>query len=211
MNEQELWIEICNLISKSSKKICVFEGNKNVGYRELKKMNVFPKSTLGVIVIHSSGIIVDNWLRLVGQKNLKHKGILDYNDYQKENISIEKMTIIAQDVVGGLFAINVGKYQDGLKKVWYFAPDTLQWECMYMNYAEFVAWAIQGNTDEFYDSMRWKGWEEICSKVEFDEMMLIYPFLWSKECNIETAVKKVVSSDELIRMNSEYAEKINYY
>ena len=43
----------------------------------------------------------------------------------------------------------------------------------------------------------------------FDEMMLIYPFLWAKECNLETATKKVVSSDELIRMNSEYAQKFD--
>ena len=46
-------------------------------------------------------------------------------------------------------------------------------------------------------------------KAGFDEMMLIYPFLWAKECNLETATKKVVSSDELIRMNSEYAQKFD--
>ena len=137
----------------------------------------------------------------------------DYLDrliWVRENVALEKMTIVGQDIVGGLFAINIGKYQEGIKKVWYFAPDTLQWECMDMNYAEFIAWAIQGNTDEFYSSMRWKCWKEDCSKAEFDEMILLYPFLWSKECNLENAVKKVVSSDELIRMNSEFAQKFGY-
>lgn len=42
-------------------------------------------------------------------------------------------------------------------------------------------------------------------------MILIYPFLWSKECNLETASKTIVSSDELIRMNSEYAHEFGYY
>ncbi len=210
MNEQDLWNGIYELISESSKKISVFDGNESVGYAELKKMNVLSKSTLGAIVIFSSGISIDNWLRIVGQENSAHKGIWSYNDYQKENVALEKMTIVGQDIVGGLFAINIGKYQEGIKKVWYFAPDTLQWECMDMNYAEFIAWAIQGNTDEFYSSMRWKCWKEDCSKAEFDEMILIYPSLWSKECNLETAAKKVVSSDELIRMNSEFAQKFGY-
>ena len=181
MNEQDLWNGIYELISESSKKISVFDGNESVGYAELKKMNVLSKSTLGAIVIFSSGISIDNWLRIVGQENSEHQGIWSYNDYQKENVSLEKMTIVGQDIVGGLFAINIGKYQEGIKKVWYFAPDTLQWEYMDMNYAEFIAWAIQGNTDEFYSSMRWKCWKEDCSKAEFDEMILIYPSLWSKE------------------------------
>lgn len=206
MNEQDLWNEIYDLISESSKEICVFEGNESVGYMELKRMNIRSLSTLGAIVISSSGISIDNWLRIVGQENSARKGILSYNEYQK-NVVMEKMTIIGQDVVGGLFAINIGKYQEGLKKVWYFAPDTLQWECMDMNYAEFIAWAIQGDTDGFYSSMRWEGWKEDCSKAEFDEMILIYPSLWSNECNLETAAKKIVSSDELIRMNVEIAQK----
>lgn len=211
MKERDLWNEIYDLISASSKEICVFEGTDSVGYAELDKMNLLRQSTLGAIVTFSSGISIDNWIRIMGQESLIHKGILSYQGYQKENVAMEKMTIVGQDVVGGIFAINIGKYPEGLKKVWYFAPDTLQWECMDMNYAEFVAWAIQGNTDEFYSSMRWNGWKEDCSKAGFDEMILIYPFLWSKECNLETAAKNVVSSDELIRMNSEYAQKFGYY
>ena len=211
MNEKDLWTEIYDMISNSSKEICVFGGNENTGYGELKKMNLQRKSMLGAIVAFSSGISIDNWIRIMGQKNLIHKGILAYQSYQKESTVLEKMTIVGQDVVGGIFAINIGKYSEGVKKVWYFAPDTLQWECMDMNYAEFVAWAIQGNTDEFYGSMRWNGWKEDCSKAGFDEMILIYPFLWSKECNLEMAAKSVVSSDELIRMNLEYAQKLGYY
>lgn len=209
MNERELWNEVYDLIGESQKEISIFDGNESVGYAELEKMNLLSLSTLGVIIIYSSGICVDNWIRILGQKTSVHKGILFYNNYQKENVTMEKMMIVAQDVVGGIFAINMGKYQKGLKKIWYFAPDTLQWECMDMSYAEFVAWAIQGNTDEFYSSMRWNGWKEDCNKAGFDEMMLIYPFLWAKECNLETATKKVVSSDELIRMNSEYAQKFD--
>ena len=211
MDERDLWDEIYDLISDSSKEICVFDGNESTGYAELKKMNLIRKSTLGAIGTFSSGISIDNWIIIMGQENLIHKGILSYQSYQKENVTMKSMTIVGQDVVGGIFAINIGKYPEGLKKVWYFAPDNLQWECMDMNYAEFVVWAIQGNTDEFYSSMRWNGWKEDCSKVGFDEMILIYPFLWSKECNLETASKTIVSSDELIRMNSEYAHEFGYY
>ena len=156
-----------------------------------------------------NGNCTKEWDNAGGCKRYRYD-YLDRLIWVRENVALEKMTIVGQDIVGGLFAINIGKYQEGIKKVWYFAPDTLQWECMDMNYAEFIAWAIQGNTDEFYSSMRWKCWKEDCSKAEFDEMILIYPSLWSKECNLETAAKKVVSSDELIRMNSEFAQKFGY-
>lgn len=76
-----------------------------------------------------------------------------------------------------------------------------------MEYSEFLAWCAQGNVDEFYSSMRWTMWQEMSKNIKFDEGILIYPFLWSKEIQIETAQKKVVSFDELFNLNQEYRRK----
>ena len=91
--------------------------------------------------------------------------------------------------------------------VWYFAPDTLDWEDLELRYSEFIAWLAQGNIDEFYSSMRWTNWRESAKNVEFDKAILIYPFLWSEEVNIETASKSIVPFDELFATNMEYREK----
>lgn len=117
------------------------------------------------------------------------------------------MLIVATDVVGGIFAINSGKFDEGIGDVWYFAPDTLDLEDLELRYSEFIAWLAQGNIDEFYSSMRWTNWRESAKNVEFDKAILIYPFLWSEEVNIETASKSIVPFDELFATNMEYREK----
>ena len=117
------------------------------------------------------------------------------------------MLIVATDVVGGIFAINLGKFDEGIGDVWYFAPDTLDWEDLELRYSEFIAWLAQGNIDEFYSSMRWTNWRESAKNVEFDKSILIYPFLWSEEVNIETASKSIVPFDELFATNMEYRDK----
>ena len=60
-----------------------------------------------------------------------------------------------------LFAISKSRFTEGIDQVWYFAPDTLELECLDMNYGEFAAWLAQGNINEFYESMRWDTWEKI--------------------------------------------------
>lgn len=44
--------------------------------------------------------------------------------------------------------------------------------------------------------------------VALDEGILIYPYLWARECNIETASKKVVPLAEIIAMNEEFVRKL---
>ena len=43
------------------------------------------------------------------------------------------MFVVATDVIGGIFAINQGKYCEDIGKVWYLAPDTLEWRVYLLN------------------------------------------------------------------------------
>ena len=67
-----------------------------------------------------------------------HAGIADFN--KRIGYDFGKMIIIAIDLVGGLFALNIGGFEDDIGMVWYFAPDTLSWESLGFNYSEFIAW-----------------------------------------------------------------------
>ena len=71
-----------------------------------------------------------------------------------------------------------------------------------------IAWCLKGNVDEFYASMRWKNWKEDVKDVGMNNAILIYPFLWAKECDIESATKKEVAIDEIIEMNFEYSRRV---
>lgn len=64
----------------------------------------------------------------------------------------------------------MGRFAEDQGMVWYFAPDTLEWESLEMK----------------------------------------YPYLWAKECNIETASKTVVPLSEILRMNDDFSKKLGY-
>lgn len=206
-----LWQEIKNMINSYAKESVINLGEVKLGEEAIKILDITQKSALGSIILNTSGIVIDNWIRILGHDSKENRGILSYNLIKEDGIAkrIEKMLIVADDIIGGIFALNAGRFSEGVGDVWYFAPDTLEWESIDMKYSEFVAWTVQGNVDEFYSTMRWKAWKEDSKKVKFNEAILIYPFLWSNEIQLETADKKIVPVEELLQINQEYSRKFN--
>lgn len=209
--DNNLWEELNKMFSDSDKNIKINIAKTNNGQYALEALKITSKSALGSILFNTAGITVDNWIRVLGSENEENRGILSYNKIDEDGVAknIEKMLIVADDVVGGVFALNAGKFSDGIGDVWYFAPDTLQWESLEMKYSEFISWIATGNTDEFYSALRWNKWNDDVSNVTFDEAILIYPFLWSNEIQIEKAEKKLVPVEELLNINQEYSIKFN--
>ena len=202
---KDIWNEILDIVYKSKINIDIIAGSKELGVEECNNLNIPDNSVLYSVVTNSNGIIINNWIRLWGQNSNDNHGIGYYNALFKNDI--EGLFLVASDVVGGLFAINLNKFNEGNNLIWYFAPDTLDWECLDMQYNEFLAWSMQGNIDEFYSTMRWNNWQEDVKNIGINYALLIYPFLWARECNIEKASKKMVSIDEIIKLNFEYHNK----
>ena len=204
-----IWNEIEGLIKNSNKNVSVFEGDSEKGIGECNELHIPLDSVLSSVVVHSNGIVIDNWLRIFGQDSSLNNGVLHYNRNSNYLDKVEGMFLVASDVLGGLYAINISRFFDNRNMIWYFAPDSLEWECIELRYNEFVAWSLQGDTDEYYSSMRWQNWKEDVKNISINAAMLIYPFLWSKECNLETASKKIVKTDEVIEINFEYSSILN--
>lgn len=140
--------------------------------------------------IKCGGIVVDDWIRLYGCGLLS---VFEKNElYNKSNVVD---ILIGEDVLGGLF---------GLKDrvVYYFAPDTNEWENMEIYYTQFLDWLINKPeaVNKFYESYRWNSWKEDCKKIKLTEGYHFYPLLQSK-CDIEKRDRKIVPIDELIRFN----------
>ena len=127
-SSNELWQKILLSLKKSKRKITFFKSQIKKGHQELNSLKINSNLVLGSIILNSSGIIVDDWIRILGSEGTYNKGILWYN----EIFEIENMIIIAHDIVGGIFAI------DNFDEIWYFAPDTLAWENLEINYAQFI-------------------------------------------------------------------------
>lgn len=195
------WVEIENIMKHSNKKISVFDGDYEKGKKECNELHIPLSSVLGSVVLHSNGIIIDNWIRIFGQDGASNYGVPHYNRKNNYSNKIQGMFLVGSDVLGGLYAININRFSDKHNMIWYFAPDTLEWECIEMMYNEFLAWCLQGNTDEFYSTMRWQGWEDDAKNTTINTAILIYPFLWAEECDLKKASKKIINLDEMIEMN----------
>lgn len=139
---------------------------------------------------NSGGIIIDNWIRIYGCGDIN---VVEKNKlYNKEN---NMDILIGEDVLGGLFAL-----KDDL--IYYFAPDTNEWENLNIYYTQFLDWIVNNNqsVNKFYELFRWNKWEEDCKKLKLTEGVSFYPLLNFK-CNINERSRRIISIDELIRFN----------
>lgn len=118
-----LWKEISTIFTDSSKKIKLNINETTNGKNTLEVLQIPSKSALGSIVYNTSGIIVDDWIRILGSDSEKNRGILSYNLVNKDGVAtkIDKMLIVADDIVGGVFALNAGKFSIGVGHIWYCA------------------------------------------------------------------------------------------
>ncbi|MDE6476540.1 MAG: DUF2625 domain-containing protein [Erysipelotrichaceae bacterium] len=175
----------------STKNNVVLLDSKDEIAREFSKIyNDFQDKFFFEQFISSGGIIIDNWIRLYGcgELNVVEKNKL-YNCGYTMDI------LIAEDILGGLF---------GLKDdyIYYFAPDSNEWECLEVYYTQFLNWLIN-NTDDvhkFYEYFRWNTWREDCAQLKLSDGYSFYPLL-QVDSDINQRSRKVISIDELIRLN----------
>ena len=196
----KLWNEIKYILKNSTRKVKII--NNKVYDDTLNNLNIDKNSVLGQVITNTSGIFIDNYIRLFGNgsKDVSYN-IYEYNLEFKKYFD-DNMIIVADDVFGGLFSVTKEK-----NNILYFAPDTLQWENLEIDYKDFIKYISSEKIDEFYKSYKWSTFQEDINDIKFNQGFLIYPFLWSNECDIEKAKKSIVPFSELVQINMEFREK----
>lgn len=208
MLNNELWNEILQVFNNSKTKIELVDGEENIGEAIINELNLNQDTTLATIICNVAGITINNTIRIMGQGNQNLNSICKINAVKNGvPTKITNMLIVGNDIFGGIYAMNISKINGEVGNIFYFAPDTLDWESMDIKYSQFLYWTICGNTDDYYNSMKWNGWDKMAQSIGFNDGILIYPFLWSKEINIETASKNIVPFEELIGINMEYRSR----
>lgn len=173
----------------------------------LNRMGIDAHSALGQVVANTHGITVNGYVRILGSGNgVTSYNIIDYNMELEKYFDSEKL-IVANDIFGGLFAINAENQNYNNGEIWYFAPDTLEWENLEITYIELLEFVSSDDINLFYENFKWNQFEKYIQGIDYNQGVLIYPFLWSKECNIENADKKIVPFSELISINIDYKNK----
>jgi hypothetical protein len=200
------WPVVQGWIKEATNKVEILSGDSVKGREALYKTQVTTRSPMGAIIYSTGGILIDHgWIRILGSGNSRlNRSLPDWN----KGISINEFgeqppfLLIADDVVGGYFAINGGAFGEDFGKVYYLAPDNLKWESLGMTYTEFLFFCFNGKLDKFYKSLRWKNWEKEVAALDGNEVFNFYPFLWTKEGkNIDKCSRKNVPIHEQYQLN----------
>jgi hypothetical protein len=143
---------------------------------------VTTRSPMGSIVYETGGLLIDGgWLRVLGSGHPRlPRSLPDWNKGRtwSEGDASPPLLLVADDVLGGSFAINGGALPGPPGHV--FAPDTLEWETLDRGYSDFLFWALSADLASFYEAHRWPGWPADVEALAGDQAFSIYPPLWTK-------------------------------
>ncbi|HWW18120.1 MAG TPA: DUF2625 domain-containing protein [Candidatus Saccharimonadales bacterium] len=183
---QPAWPTVNRWIQAAENDIEVLLPDDRLRGSELEEAQVTTRSPLGAVVYETGGLLVDRgWLRLLGSGHPKlPRSMAAWNRGRSTTPQGESLgfCLIADDVIGGFFALNGGAFPGHNGEVFYFAPDSLRWESMKgIGYSDFLVWSFSLNLASFYQSFRWSGWETEVSALSGDQAFSIYPPLWSAE------------------------------
>ena len=116
--------------------------------------------------------------------------------------------LIADDAIGGFFASNGGALCDDAGSLYYFAPDSLEWEPLDTGYTGFINWALAGDLQDYYAELRWTGWEAEVQALPADRTINFYPFLWAKADSLESRNRASVPVLESFNLQLGFAEQL---
>lgn len=119
-------------------------------------------SLLGTLAWDTGGMLVDHgFIRVLGSGHPRLGS--SFATWNRQSLGV---LFVAFDAIGGMFVINDGGLSGvEVGHVAYFAPDTLTWVPMKVDFGQWMLWAINGSTDEFYGAIRWTSWKRDVSML----------------------------------------------
>ena len=156
---------------------------------------------LKFILEHFSYVTVNGYLKILG--NDSENGFSYCNELFSKCYNSNRC-LIAYDILGGLFAINI----ENLNAIEYFAPDTLEWEDLEIDYKDFLYWVTTNQLDTFYQDLIVSDLFTLDLSLESNEVVLTYPFIWSMEYTPSGAVRKIIPFKELLEMNADFYRQL---
>lgn len=174
----------------------------------LETLQVTTASYLGAVTGNCGAILVDHhWLRILGAGAPNLPGIHEVNALVD---GPPPLLDVAWDVLGGRFAVNGGGLDAQLGEVCYWAPDTLDWTPIGGGHSSFVSWALAGGMTDFYDGLRWDGWQRDVEPLAAGQGLSLLPPPFTAEGRDLAAVSRApVPLTELHSIYAEFAEQLS--
>lgn len=200
------WPLVLKWIDSAKNKVEVLGVDSAKAKEALYHTQVSTYATLGAVIYNSGGIMIDSgWLRILGSGSERlNRSVPDWNKGKTITDYGDKPTylLVADDAVGGFFAINYGAFGEDLKHIFYLAPNSLQWEPLGLGYTEFIRFCFDSDLSAFYKGLRWSTWNKFIANLDGDKSYSFRPYLWSEAgMDIEKCTRKLVPTEELFNFN----------
>lgn len=212
ISEEPAWPLVQEWIAQATRTVEVLDATEPSRSDTLHALQVTTRSPMGAITYETGGLLLDHgWLRFLGSGHPRLKrSIVDWNRGRtwQDPASPPAILLVADDILGGLFAVNGGALKGAPGHVHYFAPDTLDWESVELGYTEFLGWALSGDLDTFYAGYRWEGWETEVGALSGDQGLSVYPFLFAEGPPIHERSRKAVPMSELFDFQLEARQQL---
>ncbi|WP_443938338.1 DUF2625 domain-containing protein [Pedobacter sp. MW01-1-1] len=208
------WPLIQKWIDSAKNKVEILPVDSAKAKEALYQSQLNTYSTLGSVIYNTGGILVDNgWIRILGSGSERlNRSVPEWNkgrtfaNYGDTNIPY---LLIADDAVGGFFAINFGGLGTDIKNIYYLEPNTLNWQPLGAGYGEFMIFCFDSDLSKFYNGLRWSTWDKYIAKLDGNQVYNFYPPLWSEEGkDINKTSKKLVTIQEQFIFNLDMQKEL---
>ena len=206
------WELVKEWVSKAKNKVEVLPVDAAKAKITLFNTQVTTRSPMGAIIYSSGGLLIDDgWIRILGSGHNKlNRTISDWNKgktFEKYG-EAPSFLLIADDAVGGFYALNGGSLGKDLGNIYFLSPNTLEWEPLGITYTDFLNFCFNGNIDSFYEGLRWKNWKKEVVNLDGNKVYNFYPPLWTKEGkDINKCSRKPVPVEEQYGLNMDFLKQ----
>jgi len=206
------WPLVSEWLAKSPRQIDVLLAEPQRAELVVLVLQISLRSPLGAMAYHSGGLLIDHgWLKILGSGSHRmHGDLLTWNGVGPGAFpdAIAGAFIVALDAVGGVYALNGGAFAGDTQHIFYFAPDRLDWEDLGIGYTEFLFWALNGNIEQFYETLRWPDWQQDTNRMTGDEGLSLYPPLYAQGEPLETRSRRAIPLQQLVSLEWETARQL---
>ena len=204
------WPLVQAWIASAKNKVQVLPKTATRADSALLAAQVTTRSPMGAVIYETGGILVDNgWLRILGSGSpALNRDLMGWNKDKQKGL-----LLMADDAIGGFFALNGGAFsQATLGKIYYLAPENMEWQPLDKSYSDFLVFCFSGNLNKFYDKLRWKGWQQEIATLNGSQGIACYPFLFSEEGkNINKTLRKAVPIKELWLFSNDMRQQLGIH
>jgi hypothetical protein len=184
ISTEPAWPSVLQWVREATNLVEILAPDEPTRRRALLELQVTTHSPMGAIVFETGGLLVDGgWLRILGSGSPRlPRSIPAWNLGRNGAVAGRPapFLLVADDAVGGFFAINGGGLPGAPGSVAYFGPDSLDWQDLQLSYTGLLHFAMSGDLERFYAGARWTGWRDEIVSLPGDCAISVFPFLWAE-------------------------------